>query len=215
LAAFDCDAYEHFCHQLDVKSFPTVTWFSSEHKDGLPYPGKRTTNAVVDYVKAKIGVRDKDPDWKTNRFEVIFLDGNTFETFKSKQTKANGSDGFLLYLWVPDHIESVKFQPSVAQLSQYTKDFFPIATMNCARYKDICDEHFGGYPGTGKAAGVFQLFLDGEKSVEYDGKMATEELIYFILDKIGMTKEEFLQDHTSFQGKGMTKKVPSTKKKEL
>jgi len=183
IAKVDCTAHQSVCQEYGVGGYPTIKFFR-DGKEVEQYRGGRAFKDLKDYVISM--KKEKAPEEEAEDAEpatVPMLTGKNFEeSIKTGTT--------FVKFFAPWCGHCKKLAPTWEDLGAKYKDneAVTIAKVDCTAAgntnKDLCDgEGVKGFP-------TLQIYKDGKKITEYNGKRGLEELDAFVKEHSGAKKDE-------------------------
>jgi len=178
VAKVDCTQHQAVCQEHEVKGYPTLAYFRAGSKMET-YKGARTLAELKEFVTTTKGEAGK----------AASEDGKVPEPAKASAVTSLGKDTFAAA--VKEGIAFVKFfapwcghckrlAPTWEQLAEKYKDTegVTVAHVDCTAEdnanRELCSSHgVNGFP-------TLNIYKDGEKAEEYNGKRDLEALQAFV-----------------------------------
>lgn len=188
IAKVDCTQHQSVCQEHEVRGYPTLAYFRNGRKVE-PYKGARTLSELKDFVETTKGASGKDatedgkvPETKEES-PVAKLDQNNFES----ETKSGVA---FVKFFAPWCGHCKRLAPTWEELAKKYKDNEDviIGHVDCTAgdnmNRPLCDaQGVNGFP-------TLNIYKDGVKIEEYNGKRDIAELAKFVEKHISGPKKE-------------------------
>jgi len=183
IAKVDCTKHQSICQDQGVSGYPTIMFF----RDGAKvetYRGGRTFRELKDYVVSMKSDKDEAAsEGEAEVAKVAVLDAKNFEdSIKTGVT--------FVKFFAPWCGHCKRLAPTWEELAaKYADDEgVSIAKVDCTAEgntnKELCDgQDVKGFP-------TLNIYKDGKKITEYNGKRGLEELEKFVKEHSGAAKDE-------------------------
>lgn len=176
IAKLDCTQAQSVCQDNDVRGYPTLVYFKNGQKSEI-YRGARNLAELKDFVNSAKDVaapeaKTEEPEAKVE-VSTINIDVDNF--------KDNIKEGLtFVKFFAPWCGHCKRLAPTWDQLSAHfaANDKVKIGKVDCTseenKNKELCNEQgVSGFP-------TLNLYMNGEKVSEYNGKRDIEDLKAFI-----------------------------------
>jgi len=183
IAKVDCTKHQSVCQEQGVGGYPTIMFFRGGEKVEN-YRGGRTFKDLKEYVVSMKGEKDSgSDDGKAEIPKVALLDAKNFE--ESVKTGVS-----FVKFFAPWCGHCKRLAPTWEELAaKYAgNDDVTIAKVDCTAdgnvNKELCDgQDVKGFP-------TLNIYKDGKKITEYNGKRGLDELDAFVKEHSSAKKDE-------------------------